>query len=364
MATIFSIPAAITVLAPSSSVLSTVATAMAPGSWAPLSVASQSAALGVGPTTGSMLPYCNAMPWNPRNRCIEIEAADHPLGTPHRHVRYVEASNSFEVVSSSTGLDAHGYDHVALNPYTGDLYFKNFGGIGKRPLLVNRKKLNESSYSLLPTIEVNQIIIFGTCWWSGPFTGGQGLGAQGGLAVYSRGPSVTGATDGNISIFDPVANSWRFSADGMSPNLVDNPTGSEHNQVMAYSPVKNVAVYGGGHGNTRRIWRLSSNGTATELTSAPAAIEIGIHQGVLVEDPVTGNFLVLSKGQLYELNPDGPGKWTPLTGSRVPPASVGVPAESGSNKFVIGVPLPDHGVVAFIRQTNASSGAFWLYKHA
>jgi hypothetical protein len=150
----------------------------------------------------------------------------------------------------------------------------------------------------------------------------------------------------------------------MSPNLTNNPSSSEYNQVMAYSAVKNVAVYGGGHANEKRVWRLNSNGTAVELTNAPAEIEVGIHRGVLVEDPVTGNFLVLSKGHLYELNPDGTGTWTPQTGTRVPPASVGIPAEGGAGKFVIGVPLPNHGAVAFIRQTNAGSGAFWLYKHA
>jgi hypothetical protein len=365
MAMILSIPAAVTVLAPGSSVLSTVAASMAPGTWAHISVPNQNTILGVGTTTGSILPYCNAFPWNSKNRSIEIIGGDHYAPTGLRHVRYVEATNSFELVAETTGFRGHGYDHTEVNPYTGEIYHRSRGATGMKPLVVHRQALGRLEWDPIDGVVVNQIIIAGTCWWSGPFTGGQGLSAHGGFAVYSRADTGFSApSDGNISIFDPLANSWRFSANGMSPNLTISATSSEYNQVMAYSAVKNVAVYGGGHGNEQRIWRLSSNGVATELTNAPAEIAIGIHAGVLVEDPVTGNFLVLSKGHIYELNPEGPGTWTRQTGRRVPPESVGIPAGSGPRKCVIGVPLPDHGLVAFIRQSNAASSAFWLYRHA
>jgi len=364
MATILSIPAAVTVLAPGSSVLSTVAAAMAPGTWTPLTITRQNETLGVGPTSGSMLIYCNAFPWNPKRRSIEIIAGDHGSPTGLRHVRYLEATNSFELVTDTTGFRGHGYDHTEVNPYTGDLYHRSYGASGTTPLVVHRQALGQSTWSPVTGISVNQIIIAGTCWWSGPFTGGQGLGAQGGFAIYSRGDiGRPTPTDGNISIYDPVNNSWRFSANGMSPNIANSETSSEYNQVMAYSRVKNVAVYGGGHANERRIWRLNSNGTAVELTSAPVEVGVGIHTGVLVEDPVTGNFLVLSGGQIYELDPDGAGTWTRQTGTRVPPEPVGVPSGGGARKAVIGVALPDHGVVAFIRQSNASNSSFWLYKH-
>jgi hypothetical protein len=306
-----------------------------------------------------MIPYCNAMPWNPVNRSIEIEAADHPFRTPHRHVRYVEATNAFEVVSASTGLDAHGYDHVGVNPFTGDLYFKAFGEIGIRPLVVSKKVFGQSTWTRLPTINADQNITFGTAWWSGPFTGGSGLGAQGGFAVYSRGSNNGKSTDGFVGIYDPISNTWPFQANSMSPFV-----NGGYNAVMAYSSVKNVAVYGGGNNNANRLWKMNSNGAVTVMTEAPANIGIGIHTGILVEDPVTGNFLLLSKGFLYQLNPDGSGTWTQQTGSRAPPSGVGVPADSGGNNFLFGAPLPDHGVVAFIRQSNSGNGAFWLYKHA
>ena len=310
-----------------------------------------------------MLPYCNAMPWNSKNNAIEIIGQDHGYGGL-RHARYVEASNLFELVNNNIGIGGHGYDHTDINPYTGDLYHRHYGAYGTKPLDVSRKRLGESSFARLPTINIEQIIIAGTCWWSGSFTGGSGLGAQGGFAVYSRSDFSGLPSNGTISIFDPISNSWRFNATGMSPNITNSATSGEYNQVMAYSAVKNVAVYGGGHANEKRVWKLSSNGTATELTNAPNGILVGIHKGVLVEDPVSGNFLVLSGGNIFQLNPDGAGTWTLQTGSRVPPSGVGIPAGAGSSKSVIGVPLPDHGVIAFIRQTNAGNGAFWLYKHA
>jgi hypothetical protein len=309
-----------------------------------------------------MLPYCNAMPWNSSNRSIEIIGGDHSSSTGLRHVRYVEASNTFELVTTTTGFTGHGYDHTEVNPYTGDLYHKRYGGLGNQVLLTFRQRRGESSWTQLPAINASMNIIFGTAWWAGPFTGGSGLGAQGGFAIYSRFSTGT-SSDGFVGIYDPVSNSWPFQANAMSP-FAGTPSGGAYNAVMAYSRGKNVAVFGGGHGSSQRLWRLSSNGTSVELTAAPAEVSVGIHYGLLVDDPVTGNFLLLSKGHLYELNPDGAGTWTKQTGNRVPPESVGYPGNSGPAINLFATALPDHGAIAVVRQTNSGNGAFWLYKHA
>jgi hypothetical protein len=301
------------------------------------------------------------MPWNPFNRSIEILAQDHGYGGL-RHVRYLEAANSFQLVSNNIGFGGHGYDHTEVNPYTGDLFHKEYGGLGNQVLATFRQKLGQTSWTQLPAISASMNIIFGTAWWAGPFTGGGGLGTQGGFAIYSRFSTGT-ANDGFIGIYDPVSNSWPFRANGMSP-FAGTPSGGAYNAVMAYSRVKNVAVFGGGHGSSQRLWKLNSNGTSVELTSAPTEVSVGIHYGLLFEDPVTGNFLLLSKGHLYELNPDGAGTWTKQTGNRVPPASVGYPANAGPAICLFGTSLPDHGAIAVIRQSNSGNGAFWVYKHA
>lgn len=79
------------------------------------------------------------------------------------------------------------------------------------------------------------------------------------------------------------------------------------------------------------------------------------------EDPVSGNFLVLSQGNLFELNPTGSGSWTRLSSSRVPPSAVGNPTAPAG---VCCTPIPELGVVACITQTSATGGSFFLCKHA
>ena len=130
---------------------------------------------------------------------------------------------------------------------------------------------------------------------------------------------------------------------------------------MAYSAARNVAVYGGGNDNPRKVWRLNADRSFTPMPDAPTGCTLGVQQGVLCEDPVTGNFLVLSQGNLFELNPTGSGSWTKLSGSRVPPSAVGNPTAPDG---VICTPIPQYGVVAYITQTSQVGGTFFLYKHA
>ena len=105
---------------------------------------------------------------------------------------------------------------------------------------------------------------------------------------------------------------------------------------------------------------MNSDRTLVELASAPANCLVGIYRGGLVCDPVTGNFLVLSGGALFELNPTGSGTWRQMTGSRIPPAAVNDPAATENS---IMSELPDHGAVAVISM-NGTSGNMYLYKHA
>lgn len=368
MATLLSIPTTVAVLSAASSTLSRVVASMAPGTWAQMSVRNQSAVLGIGDNTGTVLPYTNAMPWNSQKRRIEILARDHQdgaVGLGIRHASYDEATDSF--VSHGRYPEfprGHGYDHTEVNPFTGDLYHRPYGSYSDAPARVYKQALGGTGWALVPSIRVRDGITCGTCWWSGPFTGGSGLGAQGGFVVYTAAFSRNTASDGEIAIFDPVSNSWIFHATGVAPFQPDG-----YHESMAYSRAKNVAVYGGTNPSPRRIWKMISTGATSVLTDVPSsAAGVGVHKGILVDDPVTGNFLLLSRTSggpaLFELNPDGAGTWTLQTGTRVPPSSVGSPGNTGPNNCVMGVPLPDHGVVAFIRQSGSANGAFWLYRHA
>ena len=343
--------------------LATLAASMPAGSWARVSAVNQDAALGVGPVSGSMIHYCNQMPWNPVRKAIEIVGMDHNAGL-QRYVRFNALTNAFEVVQADTGAGSstrHGYGHSAVNPYNGDLYHRHAevvtSGTGTT---VRRWPGSSSSWTNLPrpnTLFYMQIAI-GSCWWSGSFAG---AGSQGCLLLFNGGDSAIGGSvnDGGIYAYDPLANNWFWTSRGMAPYY--GTSGSSYHAVMAYSAARNVAVYGGGNDNPRKVWRLNADRSFTPMPDAPTGCTLGVQQGVLCEDPVTGNFLVLSQGNLFELNPSGAGTWTKLGASRVPPSAVGNPTAPHG---VICTPIKEYGVVAYVTQTSKTGGTFYLYKHA
>jgi hypothetical protein len=330
---------------------------MAPGTWAQLNAANQDAVLGVGNVSGTMIHFCNTMPWNPFSKVIEIVGMDHNWGM-QRHVRYDEASNSFVVVEADDGLGTqvqHGYDHNTVNPFTGDLYHRFYSGFTGK-ISSFKKVLGGSSFTALPDVAASDQVAIGATWWSGPFVGG---GSQGSFMIFNSGNALGNANDGQILAYNPLSNTWFFNKQAMAPFY---GSGSTYHSVMEYSSTKNVAVYGGGNVAPNKLWRLNSDGSFTAMTDVPAGKAVGIQNGLLVNEPVSGNFLLLSAGQLWELNPGGSGTWTQQTGSRVPPGAVGVPGP-GNPEAVIASSISDYGVVAFITQPGHTGATFFLYKH-
>jgi hypothetical protein len=358
MATILSTPTTVTVATPGTSALSVLAQSMAPGSWAQLAVGGQSAAIGSqGGSSGSLIHFSNSMPWNSFNQSIEILASDHLGSSPGMtHVRYSEAANRFNVVQGAPAVPGigHGYDHTSVNPHTGDVYHRLYSGFSGS-ITVYRKQSGGSSFSRLTSVNAQDQVAIGSCWWSGSFTG---AGAQGCLMIYNTGNCTGGSNDGQILAYNPLSNSWFYNQQGKSPNYGSSAT---YHSVMEYSARKNVAVYGGGGDGSRRLWRLNADGTHTNMPGLPSGIQVGVQEGNIVCDPVSGNFLVLSGRQLWELNPSGSGTWTQQTGSRTPPSGVGNP---GALDGVISCAIPEYGVIAYVTQTGPSGGTFYLYKHA
>ncbi len=330
------------------------------GTWAQLSVSGQSAVLGVGNVSGTMLHFSNSMPWNPKSGVIEIIGADHNWGSA-RHVQFVESTNQFVLVSNNATGETlnHGYDHTDVNPFTGDIYHRKYDGGSGIPIKTVRKTLGSSAFSSISDCSTTYVqVAIGACWWSGAFTGG---GSQGCWMVFNSGASDGHASDGQIAAYDPVSNKWFFNQYGMAPFY--STSGSTYHSVMEYSARNNVAVYGGGNDQPHKLWRLNANGSFTPMPDVPSGKAVGIQAGNLVCDPVTGNFLLLSAGQLWELNPTGTGTWSQQSGTRTPPSAVGVPGP-GNPEAVISVAIADYGVIAYITQRDQTDGNFYLYKHA
>jgi hypothetical protein len=325
---------------------------MAPGTWAQLTVSNQNAILSDIGVTGSMLPFSNSMPWNPISKVIEIVASDHVGATPNmHHVRYDVATNQFTLAQAAPAVPGigHGYDHNAVNPFTGDLYHRRYGG----SISAMKKALGAASFVDIPSVAGVAQVAIGATWWSGPFVGG---GSQGSFMIFNSGNSTGGANDGQIVAYNPLSNTWFYNQVGKAPNY---GSGSTYHSLIEYSAIKNLAVYGGGNVAPNRLWRLSSDGSVLAMPNVPSGKAVGIQRGLLVDEPVTGNFLLLSAGELWELNPSGSGTWTQQTGTRTPPGGVGIPGTA----IGIASSISDYGVVVFITQPRSTGGTFYLYKH-
>jgi hypothetical protein len=188
-------------------------------------------------------------------------------------------------------------------------------------------------------------VAVGTAWWSGTITGGD---TNGTLLIYN-----CGAPSGQVLLWNPTSNTWFADIQGFGGN-------STYHCVAEYSPVHNVAIFGGGNDNPRKVWRLNSNRTVTVLPDAP--VDLGVQHANLSVDPVTGHFLVMGYGQLWQLDPRGSGSWTQQNGSRTPPSAVGNPGSPDLDS-VISAPISNYGVVAYVTCRTKSCNMY-LYKHS
>ena len=370
MTIILSNPASLTLSAPGTSVLAKLAASMAAGSWAQVAGTNQNSILtdNDGAGSGSHLHYSNSMNYIPQSDRIQIVGADHGSYTTMFIIEYDLATNQFVTISPGNSANGtgpgHGYDHASVNPYTGDAYQVMYGkgNASGYKFQVTKRAFGASTFATtLPYTMIDQVvnITLGSCWWSGTFTGGGGAGAQGCLMVYNTYNATGSANDGVMNGYDPLTNSWFYGRIGASPNF--GASGGLYHQIAEYSPTLNCMVYGGGNSSPSKVYRMSSDGTVTQLTDVPAGKGLGIQRGNLVADPVTGKFLLLSSSQLWELDPRGSGTWTQQTGTRTPPTGVGSPDVPDG---IVSCALPRYGVVAYIKQSTASGGTFYLYKHA
>lgn len=327
------------------SVLAKTAALMAPGTWAPLTTINLASTVLVGGSTLNMLPFQNNGVWDPVRGLVHVLGNDHSAPNM-RHIQYSEATNTWSL--ASTAPVSHGYDHLNIDVTTGDLYMWEYhygagGGIW-------RKTPTGSWDTNYGSRDFHTNVASGTCIWTGPLTG------------FSDTKGVLIAMEGDFGIIAGKGVSSLNTAAAFTVFADVNVTQPGYHLNAAYSRIKNVAVMGGGNEQPRRLWKMTSSRIVSELGTAPVGCEIGTQHGSLTEDPVTGNFLIMTGGNLYELNPDGSGTYTLQTGSRVPPALVNTFDTTPNSACII--PIDTYGVSMVISADSGSSANVFLYKHA
>lgn len=299
-----------------------------------------------GGNTGGNLPYANKGAWNPIHKRIEIVGRDH--GNASGNYSYYDETGSDAhtwqryLSALLDGSFTHNFDCQTVNPYTGEVYFHPYNSANIRKWASGTSL---TGFTVVTNVPNHANIIEPIEWWTGSQVG---LGSQGLLLGMAFVGNVY------VSAYDPVLNSWVWTR--QLPSI----STANYNGFIAYSSVKNVAVMGVGNNDRTGIWKLDSTATVTKYAAA-APISIGVAAGQVVADPVTGNFIVHSDNGFYEFNPDGAGTWTALA---TQPSTVNknVTSGGGGAPGVCLIPLPEHGVIAFV-STSSGVGRMHLYRH-
>lgn len=356
----------VNIVSPPTTVLARIAAAMLPGEWVYLDGATRT--VGVTPNITCTIPaninlypggladvaatdgrfsYCNKAKWNSTSKTIEFHGTGAHVNTPS-YTWYDETTNAFGAVFTSLAQGSHGFDFITVNPYTGKVWQRSTGPIsGPMSIFTYSSQATNPPWPVGATIPHGSYI-GGVDWWTGahPWKGSQGM-----LVCQNAFEQLW------IDTYNPVSGLWTSIqvTDGYS-----NPTNQgSYNGVCVYSTVKNCVIFGGMNWTPNTFWRFNSDATVTRLAATP--IGVGTNRSQIIEEPVTGKFLVSSIYGFYELNPDGAGTWTRLPDT---PALVNKWRDDGSCvPASVWFSLPDHGCVGVV-STQTGSARMHLYKHA
>jgi hypothetical protein len=287
-------------------------------------------------SSNSRLTFSNSWGWNPFTRTGEFVGNDHGLPELWRW-RYDEATHTFAEVFPRPGVTGHGFDHNAAAHNSASFYHRVYN-----TLQVLRS--TGGSYSALPNWgPAVQGDTLGMDWWSGAF---DGSGGQGCLVIFNMGNANTSATDGYLTAWSPVSDSWFWSMVGAAPNA----SGGNNTCIAKYSKAQNRLIYGGGSGLGGRLFALLSD--RSRITYPVAPFPVGIQLANVVCCPISGHALLLGPSAFVELNVLT-GVYTTLTGSRAPPAFPNGPGNPGPGNL--------DGVVsaAITFADNPNLGALW-----
>jgi hypothetical protein len=131
--------------------------------------------------------------------------------------------------------------------------------------------------------------------------------------------------------------------------------------VAEYSNLGYI-VFGGG--TNCCVYRMDAAGTVTTMPSAPFGklnIGTGVECCSVTRDPVTGYLIIIDQQRrVWQFNPLGAGQWT-NTGLIAPARFA---QNVGIGESLISAPIPDYGVMMYVKCDDTSACWVYLYKHS
>jgi hypothetical protein len=291
--------------------------------------------------TGDSLAWGNTGVWDAQ-RGIATWIGKTANTSRYRRIEYNEKTNSWsesknlhqELIEAKFG---HGYDGNAIDPETGDLYFRLTAS--NRPVNVYHWKKSTDSWTRIdaprpaPCCEAIE-------WWND-----RGL-------VYSDSLGV--------DLWD--GSSWTKLASRGSVKDIG------YHSIGEYQPNGDVYVFGGGNaGGGKKLYKLDRENSLTVLPSAPFRLGSGATtQGILVQDPASDKFIAWQRGgpEWAELDPLKE-SWRNLSVSSGDPNLPQDGTPNLSYPLTIAIPIHQYGVIMFVSQyPGMKSNGVWLYKHS
>jgi hypothetical protein len=324
------------VISASGSALSDLAASMQPGEWAELQTNNIEVLEAVG-ASGIVFGYNEDLTWYPDSGRVFWVGGDH--NDQPQFITYSEATNTWQRLTRPSWLGSgtmHGYDHQAIDVANG--YFYHHPTCCS-PRIQKYDIAQNKWLAPLPPLS----------YYSG-FVGVEYFPELKGIVVVKP----------TVYFFADTATRWS----GLATNL---SMGGYHH-FAEYNPVHKVMVFGGGNDpGARKIYKLDATGTVTPLKDAP--VGLGIQQSIFTVDPVSGDYLIFTRGEkrfrVYDVTTD---TWTLKSGT---PPILNSPLYDDGVHGIQATPVSNYGVNLFVKAHSTGgygNGTFrgwvYLYKHS
>jgi len=315
------------------SALANVAASMQPGTWKKLETTGLTPRLLEVKTTdhgNHILGYADSAVWDPRSKQFMIVGGAHAPNNQGivnmRHIVYSEVTNSWREETKqnwfATSGVSHAYDHHALDPATGTMFYRSGDGD-----LIHKYVIDSKTWSTTPAINM-------------------GYGVAGGLAYFPERGGLVVVNGGHVMFWSASHNNWERLGDGLA-------MGGYHN-FAEYNAVHRIVLFGGGN-DSSDLWKLGVTGAPVRLKNAP--LSRWIPETTTTVDPVSGDYLVLRRQSSplfyqYDIVTD---RW------KILPVYPFADANS-ADLSAVAAPIPEYGVVMFLKY-GFEPAEVWLYKH-